>query len=317
MEQLDVAASAPLLSVIIPTAHFPNTLPVTLAKTSTALADIDHEILVAVSDPSRLNVALKATSLFSNVKVLVASEPGPGSARNAGIETSRGDWVLFLDDDDEIVGESLKLLLSKRLPNSDVEVISCGYQIVSREGVQDFPAGCKSPEDLVLSRPLAFWRNLYSGAFLRDRDIRFPRGFVGEDLVFVCRVVAADPRVQGENAIVYSYHQHEGGLSSVRDSRWLIIPDQLNLAFKALEGSRRSALWLSVWETSWLSSLLSLPISARYAYLTRLASLIRGLPRGHVQSSAIRIMARQVLQATVRRPFPQGRRIRFAQPRCH
>lgn len=301
VDQHDVAGAAPLLSVIIPTADFPHGLPVTLANISSALADVAHEILVAVSDPNRLNVALKATSLFSNVKVLVASEPGPGSARNAGIETCRGEWVLFLDDDDAIVGESLKLLLSKQPQTSEVDVVSCGYQIISRGDVQDFPAGCKSLEELLLSRPLAFWRNLYSGTFLRDRCIRFPRGLVGEDLVFVCRVVAADPRVQGETVVLYSYHQHEGGLSSVRDSRWLIIPDQLKLAFQALEGSRRSALWLSVWETSWLSSLLSLPAGSRYAYLTRIFSLIRALPRGHMQASAILIMARQVVQAGARR----------------
>lgn len=53
---------------------------------------------------------------------------GGGGARNVGIEASSGQWIAFLDDDDEWVAGKLEIQLAKLDESPEAVACSCGYE---------------------------------------------------------------------------------------------------------------------------------------------------------------------------------------------
>lgn len=85
------------LSVVIPAHNAETTLATAIAS---ALAQSRRpDELVVVDDGSTDATASVATS--HGVVLVRQSQGGPSAARNAGVDASTGDWVAFLDADDE------------------------------------------------------------------------------------------------------------------------------------------------------------------------------------------------------------------------
>lgn len=57
---------------------------------------------------------------------------GLPAARNTGLQVSKGDWMLFVDSDDEIEEQSVELLLEKAIEG--VDIVSFGWSIVDSKG---------------------------------------------------------------------------------------------------------------------------------------------------------------------------------------
>jgi len=88
--------------------------------------------LVVVCDPStdNSNAEVEKFSHYPNVKILYRTEPGAGgyAARNLAISHSSGEWIAFLDADDEWYPEHLEKMywLSQQYP--DVFVMGCSWE---------------------------------------------------------------------------------------------------------------------------------------------------------------------------------------------
>lgn len=87
----------------------------------------DYEVLL-VDDGSSDNSGLicdEYAKKDDRIKVLHKSNGGVSSARNLGIEKATGEWLYFIDSDDEILPNALQLLVNNI--ESDVDVVSGGY----------------------------------------------------------------------------------------------------------------------------------------------------------------------------------------------
>lgn len=119
----------PFFSVVIPVynkePHIHRSISSVLAQTFE-----DYEVIL-INDASTDN-SLEEIKKFTDPRIHVfhRDQPGPGgyAARNLGIEEARGDWVAFLDADDEWYSEHLEKMHALSLKFPDVFFMSAGWE---------------------------------------------------------------------------------------------------------------------------------------------------------------------------------------------
>jgi glycosyltransferase involved in cell wall biosynthesis len=104
----------PLFSVVVPTHDRPGLLSEALASVM-AQTVRDFECLV-VDDGGSVDIELPQDHRFQLVRR--EANEGPGAARNTALAVARGSFVTFIDDDDLVLPDRLKLALRglKRAP---------------------------------------------------------------------------------------------------------------------------------------------------------------------------------------------------------
>jgi glycosyltransferase involved in cell wall biosynthesis len=136
------ATPLPLVSVVIPVYNAERYLGESL---DTALAqDYGNVEIIAVDDGSTDGSASILASYGDRIRVLSQANAGPARARNAGIETARGEFVAFLDADDVWRAQKLRLQVEHLLANDDVGLVYNTWAVLDGEDPRaavDFLAG--------------------------------------------------------------------------------------------------------------------------------------------------------------------------------
>jgi glycosyltransferase involved in cell wall biosynthesis len=132
----DASAARPLVSVILPTR---DRLELLRRAVSSVRAQSErHYELIVVDDASTDGTREYLQQLpaeDARTRVIRNATPiGGGGARNAGIAVSRGDWIAFIDDDDEWLPQKLERQLQTLAGNPGAVACSCGYLVRSDSG---------------------------------------------------------------------------------------------------------------------------------------------------------------------------------------
>ena len=145
------------ISVVIPTHDRPEK---TLRAVRSVLAQRYRPFEVIVVDdasdtPVDIPADLPGSELVRTVRL--AANLGAAGARQAGIDLASGDYIAFLDSDDEWTPQKLEAQVDaiERQPASRLTVMSCGWTVVDEfgselktrmprpaEGLGDFCSGC-------------------------------------------------------------------------------------------------------------------------------------------------------------------------------
>jgi glycosyltransferase involved in cell wall biosynthesis len=109
--------SSPLVSIVVPTRRRPASLTTALrsAFAQSGVDATDIELIVVDNDPDQgSRVTVEALSAKAPFPVVYICEPTPGvaSARNAAVARVRGEFIAFLDDDEEAPPHWLSALLA-------------------------------------------------------------------------------------------------------------------------------------------------------------------------------------------------------------
>lgn len=129
---------ADLISVIVPVYQVAEDLPRCLD--SILAQTYPHMEIVAVDDGSTDGSGVILDSYaarFSNVRVIHKENGGVTSARLRGVEEASGDWIGFVDGDDEIEPEMYERLLANA-KNHGADISHCGYRMVFPDGRVNF-----------------------------------------------------------------------------------------------------------------------------------------------------------------------------------
>lgn len=70
-----------------------------------------------------------------NINLFSVSHKGLGSARNIGLENTTGDYILFLDSDDELFPECLSIL-NKKFEGNNIDALFFSSKIIFSDGHQ-------------------------------------------------------------------------------------------------------------------------------------------------------------------------------------
>ena len=113
----------PKISVVIPCYNRVGLIARAVAS-AMAQSHRPHEIIV-VDDGSTDGSADVAAGLCGPIQVLRQANAGAAAARNAGIAVATGDWVAFLDSDDEWHPDKLRLQLAAAARFPDTQLVFC------------------------------------------------------------------------------------------------------------------------------------------------------------------------------------------------
>lgn len=101
--------TGPLVTAVIPTRNRPE-LVVRAARSALAQSYTPLEVVVVVDGPDPRTEAALSQISDERLRVVCLTESVGGSdARNVGVKNAKGEWIAFLDDDDEWLHEKIEV----------------------------------------------------------------------------------------------------------------------------------------------------------------------------------------------------------------
>ena len=126
----------------------------------------------------------------------------PGLTRQVGIDKSEHDYIMFIDQDDELITEdSLQTLIDNI---DECDIVACGeyFEKEKREMIND----------------ISLHGKLFRRSFLESNNIRFNDFIYHEDLYFNNYCYLKNARVKNVNKVIYYYHDNPSSIVNQTDS---------------------------------------------------------------------------------------------------
>lgn len=179
--------------------------------------------IILVDDGSSDNSLIVLENYASKDKrVRVVSKPNGGvsSARNQGLKLAKGDWIQFIDADDELMPDALEILLSGI--SDDIDIVVADYVYDPDQGLPEIESitmqRCIDSGEFLFSLPFNryggfLWNKLFRRIVIEDNSLTFCEKILyNEDRLFVFEYLT---KTSGKrkfiNKPVYRYYQNEGG----------------------------------------------------------------------------------------------------------
>ena len=212
-----------LISVIVPVyrveEYLPRCVDSILAQTHSDL----EVILVDDGSPDRCGAICDAYAAEDRrVTVIHKENGGLSSARNAGLEAAKGEYIAFVDSDDWIEPEMYGHMLSL-MKKYGAGLVTAGRYDVSEKTGERTVGLCPKREEVLSAEELVgrifLWEGCDSSACdkLYHRSLlehfRYPEGKVCEDVPVTYKIVLAAGRAVLCDRPFYNYYHRSGSIS--------------------------------------------------------------------------------------------------------
>lgn len=189
----------------------------------------DYE-LIAVNDGSTDNskeVLEKYSLIFPNMHIINQTNLGVSAARNNGLSVAQGEYVCFIDADDWIHPDFLRILTGV-LQTNDADVVFCEYTpfydvaqldetIIDEQSIKLVDLWEKYREytfDYIMQLGLgtALWNKVFRTDILKEYQIDFDvNSTFGEDMFFNWKVFLVSRQILYVQQKLYGYRQNIEG----------------------------------------------------------------------------------------------------------
>lgn len=225
----------PLISVIVPVYNAEKFLHYCIDSILNQIFN-DFE-LILVDDGSTDNsgkICDEYAGKDARAKVIHKQNGGVSSARNAGIEAAKGEYICFVDSDDYLEKDYLFSLYNGY--DDCVDLVLCGYNSINKDKVCNTVVFSNNDED-VLSRndvmPLfqkvmisAPWCKLFKRKIVTENNVIFPADMsLGEDMIFNFTYLDYVKKFKVINKPLYNY-RNDNEISLLRKYRKEIFDEE-------------------------------------------------------------------------------------------
>lgn len=163
----------------------------------------------------------------SRIRVIHKPNGGLSDARNAGMDTARGAYILLVDSDDYVETDTCEKLYPFTQTECDIiiaeGITEGGYKHLYHGNA---PQGqvCDAKSYLKIAcgnnrMPMASWLYVYKRAFLEQEKLRFKKGILHEDEEFTPRVFLAAQQVVESGVVFYHYVIRGNSITTQKDLR--------------------------------------------------------------------------------------------------
>lgn len=236
------------LSIIIPAYNQQNYIGECI--NSLVNQDLEEVEIIVVNDGSTDNTREIIEGLkqsYSNIKCINKVNGGVNSARNAGLKYAIGEYVTFVDGDDWIEKNSLKVLYNK-VKEHNLDMLCFGFYFAKDNILEKSSDVYKTNTEEKMSNVEYIKKVLLIEAIpticgkIIKRDV-IMKNYIefneklhfGEDLAMNIECAMHSDLIGIEEESYYYYRQHNSSVSSSLSEKVLTIVDSLNYIKKLLE----------------------------------------------------------------------------------
>lgn len=212
-----------LISIIIPVYNVAKYLPRCIESIlNQSYKEFEAIFINDGSLDNSLEILQEYSKKDNRVHIINKENEGSGEARNIGLKKSKGQYISFIDSDDWVHKDYLKLMYEE-IERSNSDVVMCNpiktyddenknknlrtgkFNIVNLE---------KNPEKIVdiLAMPV-LWNKLYNKKIIMDKKIKFSKLIIGEDLEFLYRVILNSKKISKVEKNLYFYYHRADSLT--------------------------------------------------------------------------------------------------------
>lgn len=220
---------SPLVSIVIPVYKVEKYLQASVNSAINQTYSNIEIILVDDGSPDRCpEICDEFASEFRNVSVIHKKNGGLSDARNFGLDKAKGEFILFLDSDDTLVNNAIEELLKKAINNHADMVIPDRYTLVKEDENNSTQLIFHFSNSYFIQDPVKFaldvmvgkgraWRAhslLYRTALIKDNNIKFPVGYIAEDIPFNLAALSKASKIAFYENTTVNYLKRAGSITT-------------------------------------------------------------------------------------------------------
>lgn len=300
-----MSSAKPLLSVVIPAYNYAAVLPRAVESVLAQLDEASAELVViddGSTDDSRQVLDGLLVAHPGRFRVVHKSNGGASSARNLGIRETVGDYLIFLDADDQLAPSALAALRAHLTAQPQTRLVIGGHIAVSPDGRRREHKAIVLPEQplerlkaYLLDKRLA----LSNGACAMHRELfargDYPEAFrSAEDIPVFAQALANYPCTLLEQplALIHKHndslrhqfsHAKAGGLALVEE---VFAPQRLDARFQVLKTAFYVQRCLSLFRSAYLAGDVA---AAKAYFVAAVKADWRVLLKGSYARKAVRL----------------------------
>lgn len=209
------------LSIIIPVYNVANTLE-KCVESVISQGCIDSELILVDDGSPDICPTLcdELASKYDNVKVLHKTNGGLSSARNHGLNYAQGDYITFIDSDDELTDDTLAPLMQIMLEHPEYDIIE--YPVSVHHG-HESQYTLNLPDTIWHSAKQYWidtkgWNHCYAWNKIYKRhlfdNVRFPDGKLFEDTWCYPELLKQEPKIVTTSKGLYKYVWNDNGITA-------------------------------------------------------------------------------------------------------
>lgn len=140
-------------------------------------------------------------------KLIIGNFGGPGSARNEGLKFASEEWVAFWDADDYPNPKLALQTISEGLTNN-YDIVCNQYSVAQAQNPVDaiyksFNRESEAENLKAVGTQPGIWRFIFCRRF--TEGVHFSNSRMGEDQVFLARVLSRNPNIDFTSTTTYTY----------------------------------------------------------------------------------------------------------------
>ena len=171
--------------------------------------------IILLNDGSTDN-SLKVLQTYANhypfVRVIDKENEGVAKTRNRGILLAKGDYIVFIDNDDYVNSDYLQVFYES-ISKEEMDIVLGGYRRVNQEYKIIFQ------QDLIDTDwskyiVVAPWARIYRTSFLKENQIQFFDYPIGEDVVFSLNAYNKTDKIKIIDYNGYNWFFNESSISN-------------------------------------------------------------------------------------------------------
>lgn len=205
----------------------------------------DFEIII-IDDGSTdgsAELADRIACSCENMRVIHQDNSGSGVARNVGLDAARGEYIHFLDADDQVMPGAYKFLFDNALAVApDIVYFSSGVNCYSENyicrGSIIYSGSTRNYTKTNHIRPQV-WLKLFRVKYLQTHHLRLPDIHTRQDVVFTWDMMRYEGKIIVTDAKLYSYSINNNGATYSRNTNHvkMTVYDLITVNFRLKEFS--------------------------------------------------------------------------------